>query len=879
MPSISADAAMQGLTEGKLTAFKNDLKKAVNRQQHLTAYHKQLLLVRIEAMKDSKDFAREAERFVGDLFRYESEDYKKYISEKIDSVAGLAWKIQSGKWSKGKYLAEDNEYFAEIEQISKMNKDEAAHYLSQIEAKNAGRNYDERPMSAKDKLLLQYLFVKANDVVDNDMLKSLYDKMLLTRAAAAENKTIANMLGDMRHEEATEEMLDSLKNKKFSKIWGRFVGFVGNMETLSNYIFGKKAAQKVKTLEYALRVANISASIRRENSLKRIAAVYGLKDTDAMIDKWLANEKEKFDFVKTFEGKITQQEISRNNLIYIYTQLLNSAQRERYIGLYGPVQLQQMIEILSEQDKAAAIDFVNLIDENFDNLNKAYIQLRGFGIPRTENYFPSTGMSTTTELDLLADLRASANIANQSFTQQRVRKADMPLSDPFKVLYKNINATEAVIHAGENLIEMNKLIKDARIRNAVSDKEINKDGIAEDLYKALRATIDYVVLEINGGLETISDGSWEKFDRLTGNLAVAAIGLKPIIAMKQMLTFINYAEEMPAADFVKYGTKFWENPVKNFNYVFNNDYYRLRYKYSTFNEILRSSMTSLDKKTISLKNVATFFIRGGDALANSYGSWIYIEYLKKQGKTEQEAFDMAIDRTENSQQSSLAITQANFQNAAKKSHVSVLTAFTNTSNQYLRKVVNAIIDYNNGEIKGDELSKKIGLYVFINGWLYGLLTYGLKGLFADDDDDRFAALRSVAMSPLDTMGGFLPIIGEYVGYVVNSFFDKALTGKIHKTPPNPFSLITDFIERLGNLKKILDGKADSADLAEFIGIATIAFTGIDTKILFNYGGGVSDILSGDILKGAARLTGYTRSYAEKSFGKKKKGNLYKRRKK
>lgn len=52
------------------------------------------------------------------------------------------------------------------------------------------------------------------------------------------------------------------------------------------------------------------------------------------------------------------------------------------------------------------------------------------------------------------------------------------------------------------------------------------------------------------------------FDKLAANYIVSKIALKPTIAIKQVLSFINYAENMPISDFITYQAEFMLNPKK-----------------------------------------------------------------------------------------------------------------------------------------------------------------------------------------------------------------------------------------------------------------------------------------------------------------------------
>ena len=183
-------------------------------------------------------------------------------------------------------------------------------------------------------------------------------------------------------------------------------------------------------------------------------------------------------------------------------------------------------------------------------------------------------------------------------------------------------------------------------------------------------------------------------DGLSRNYITSAIGFSPKVMLGQLLSVVNYAENMPAAEWNKGFIKTLKNPVKSFKFMLEHcEYLQARLGGNSQNEVIEI-LTSEKDRFRTLRNFMTSNTKWGDIIAITLGGKPYVDYLIDSGMTKGQAFEKFVEDTLRSQQSGHnSATSAWQKKQAETPFTRMIFAFNNTNLQYERKWVDAISNY------------------------------------------------------------------------------------------------------------------------------------------------------------------------------------------
>jgi hypothetical protein len=237
---------------------------------------------------------------------------------------------------------------------------------------------------------------------------------------------------------------------------------------------------------------------------------------------------------------------------------------------------------------------------------------------------------------------------------------------------------------------------------------------------------------------------------------------------------------------------------------------------------------SMNSKMANWRKSLSTFARQGDITAIIYGGYPLVKHNLAQGKSMEEAIEIFQKATIKAQQSYAATGRSPFQNSSNPIS-RLFLAFKNTANQYLRKMADATIQYQNGDISQAQWAKSMTIYGILNPLLYvlvGKLVWegwkkGVQLITGEEPEDKentlFAELLSqIALNPFLA----IPIFDDILEFGLRKATGRK-TYKIFSTP------LIDDLET--GLKKMDKKNITLLDVIESLGVLVEAGTGAPVK--------------------------------------------------
>ena len=810
----------------------------------------------------------------------EKNNYKKYMRKLINRLLKQVLPSKQNNNKVSKFGNKDiQDFFDELIRINKMSREEAERFaMDRIAKDNEWILKDEKGegFENKQKIINMFVSYKSKIITQNspELLKELYDNLQKINIAGRNEKQINDYLTKAKRNKDMDELLDNIdKNGSKSKV-GKWIKTVYNYAVANwysciNSIAGEKQAEKdaLELLEKDVKVKAITITNR---IITRSCKALGLKTTGQFDNKIHEYLKEKYEFIQNkidHNGKEVQrkQTLNKMELICCYIWSKNKQLKERIIRAYGNEQFNEMMAKLDKGD----IAWGDIIQEEtaslYDDVNKVYVKMYGLDMPQTENYFPSTTVRIQGNMDLLKD--AIIQTSSPSFLKGRVDSnlVVMKFGNPINIAFNHITKASRYAVMQEKLADVCKTY----LHPDVSDK-------LKDVYGSDKI-FDYIKKMLDNNKFT---NFAKQVDIVNDMLNAAAntyvmirIAGKLSIMIKQLLSFTNYMEDVDSALWLKHFGKMIANPfkfkqIKEFMYE-HSPYLKIRYESGAQNEALEKAMEAEAKTILRIKTfkvMLTVLTRVGDIGAIIFGGYPMIQAQLEKGVPIEKAFENFEKATLRSQQANFSSTLSNWQNYCKQNaFLRAIFAFTNTPNQYTRKLVDVCYKMAHGDekfIKGKGF-KTLVLYGVVQSLLYNSFTSLalLSGWFGGDWDD----LKDDVWLSLFQVSNFLafPILGQIYNQVVTMY----VTGDYVQDKRVP--IIDDMTAFFKAMKKAYDDGFGEMGIEDWINVtdklASIT-TGIPLKTLYSsYITSWGDIINGDYGKGFVKLYGATESRANKIF--------------
>jgi hypothetical protein len=546
------------------------------------------------------------------------------------------------------------------------------------------------------------------------------------------------------------------------------------------------------------------------------------------------------------EGRRVPLEISKSEARKRYMEFKDSTLDSTFTeGMAYTSEMKRAItEQLTPQDIAFAEAQMAFYQEYYQGINEVYRDLYGVDLPLNPNYSPIRREG----------YGKSKNIGFGTFLEELNMRAS--------------TAPGGVKARVDNILPIKPMGDIAVLEQHMSEMEHFKAWAQRT--KDLRAVFDSV--DVRAAIETFHDpkilGAIESFmadftrggvdksknmgtlDKWRTNMARSVLAIKPSIGIKQLTSFIAYADAMPVDQFVKYSAEFWKNPIEN-GKMLKKDSTLLRERGQYMERDIRDANRSDEfhawRLNPSFMNALMLNIKAGDQGAIMAGGWPLYKYHRDQGKSHEEAIRIFEKVTKTTQQSADLSDLSSWQRG--DSFAKLFTTYKSSPNQYFRKELAAIRNLVHGRQSVGQTAKTVVIFHMLLPMFFQWVSDG----FEWDEDEQ---LRAMVLGPLN--GIF--IAGDLIEAAVRSAvglrdFDDEL----------PMMSVVDGVIRAIGL--IAD---DDITTEEFIR-ATRAMaetaghvTGLPLKTTFDIGTGVVDTFSGDFEKGAYEVLGWSPYVAEKA---------------
>lgn len=924
IPSIPVMQQLQFYITRKLDALKvynpeTRYKMKLNRSHRLYRYIKD-----INSVNAAKKQIRRINEYVIDDMRV---NQRMLLHKEIQKQIKVNSKIvKVGTINKGKFDWKTNTVFAELVEMNKMKREDAEKELGNIvqiqdaEKGESRDSYDEnetsefnKPNDFQDNLrkkFLQYRSMRLQDLDVTHTIQLLQD-ILELKEKGRQAKSEEDFINKTQRWNTRNNLLDVLDITKQSgaAFGARWVAGVGkgislnggtlaNWESLLNALFNKDTAQKYSLLQDEAK-SEIYARKHMLDFYKKAADIYGFKQANTW-DKFLDYDymqpliklmqeynDEKYTYIQQVfsinspEGYARSEiEISRAQMITMFAWSLNEQLEQRLFTQFGLQQIREMFEErLSEQDKKLAWALVDTCEGMREDINEVFIRTTGLSLPAVSNYFPSKAERVQSDIDMYHDNFVKSS--NPSFIKQRKTCNRIPMKPlaPLEILIPHINKTAKYVVMSEHVNFLNQIFKDTAIKTKMQEIWGSKDGA--DIYQTLINKLAACTFTNYSKATNLIHGA---LDTLSRNYITSSIGFSPKVAIGQLLSVINYAENMPSSEWVKGFTDTLKHPVENFKYMMENcEYLQTRLAGNSQNEII-SILTSEKDKFRTLRNFMTSNVKWGDMIAITLGGKAYVDWLMQQGMTKEAAFDKFVEDTLRAQQAGTTSSISEWQSAqAKNCLTRMFFAFRNTDIQYERKFVDTLIQLKRGDIPKKEAIKKLFIYKIFNPFMFTSFLQNLsiialvRAAFAGDDPDDIAGnfLKSAVEAVL--LGGMTAY--GFAGYIASSVMESliALFDKEYKNFETDVPVMSDFDRQI---QKYLKGDLTVADYIDALAMGTELGFGLPASKVVNSAEGLGDIAQGNVGVGLSRLAGWGKYTSTKAWtGKEPEKKKKKRRKK
>ena len=555
--------------------------------------------------------------------------------------------------------------------------------------------------------------------------------------------------------------------------------------------------------------------------------------------------------------KQTTRMYSQNEMYYLYNQFKDPANHGAFENMFGPNYEEVMEEITSKLDKEvkefADWQVTEFFPELYEHYNEVYKRVYRTNMPWNEHYAGRIYRDGVVPepLDLLSTNNAFNNSVNGASTRARVENTKkIKQMDGTDALMSYINDMEYFAAYAETIRDINKLFTNEYVRDAI----VNRHG------QKTMNLIDSMITKIaNKGTRTEMMASF--INSLNNVFIISRLGLSPVIMVKQLTSTFTYANDIGTRNWLKYSAKsipelkkVWTEIRENSVYMQDRKYDGIMKAIESYNETAMQEFVPMPTKDF-LVNVAMYMVKFGDRSAIFLGGtpnyMFYKDQALKQGKSEQEAIEIAVRKferdTKRTQQSADLQDKDVFQTSNPV--VRALNMFLTTPKQYLRKEIQAVRalnrklmafdkDAGKGTIK--ENIRTLMMYHVFMPVLFQYVSMGLPGLlrgWRDDDEDDL--IRAAAIGNLNG----LFILGEVVTALGDYFTGKPWAGESTKSI-GVINIVSGIIQKFKKADKLKDPEK-KAEAYKKAYMELISISGIPAPTLAKLHDNYEAIISGE----------------------------------
>lgn len=594
--------------------------------------------------------------------------------------------------------------------------------------------------------------------------------------------------------------------------------------------------------------------------------------------------REDVDFAQEWTPE--EVELSKMEILYYYIQAKNPTSyvilTDKDKGQFKKADFDNMLDILSPQEKLLG-DLMQLTAEKYwTQLNAYHIKKYQVELGKVKNYFPRlTDFTEEKPYEIFNSFSSSASSGKMQKGRTAGPGSRIKPANALAVLYDHMETANTISIMGEHLDTMSKVLLNKDLLKKIG--AVFGNTVATQYQSAITS----MTYKSQSCTKSLTE---DFFSNAVNNSVKAAMFAKPTIAIKQVISFMNYGkgdEFVTAGEWMKEFTKQTLTPSqwkKNIDYMMNIPYLKDRYLSGGSMDALKRQLTSMlfpninqtdniPKVGKALRTLSTLgaklnlldeyfgkYIAMGDIGAIILGGKPYIDVLKKKGYTEEQAIRIFIETTVNDQQSSIPSTLSNAQrNASKQPLAKMFFNFQNTPWQYYRHCTSAIMRTIQNPTK--KHITKAGKMLFCYGWLFPAI-FSMVGTLSPllavggDPDDLFKDINPI--NTLSTLFTQHPLFGDLL---------QSVLAGINGEQYNSSNVISTHLKAYNKmLRHLMNQKLTPLDVWDAVAAFGEERTGIPISTIGSEISGLYDMTQGDIAKGLLKSVGYTNYRAKRILG-------------
>jgi hypothetical protein len=619
--------------------------------------------------------------------------------------------------------------------------------------------------------------------------------------------------------------------------------FQSNLSKLGDVLDAKNAEKR-----------GIRETIEESQNLYRSA--YGIPNNEELsfLDRVAANRQFMFQIENDSEAVElgTFTDLNGNQVIL---EMSKAEARKRYMEMQDPTLATTFTEGMSYTDamKAAITNFLTPQDKNFaqaqldfyqryyDGINEVYRDIYGVDLPHNEFYSPIRREGIAAEDvggfgEFLQQINLTPSVAPGSTKTRTNNLLPLRQQSDLSVLEQHMSEMEHFKAWAERVRDLRAIFGNPEVRTAI--KIFHGNDI-------LGVVDNFLADFTRGGAERAGQLRW--IDKWRGRIARSVLAVKASIGVKQLTSFVAYADAIPVSEFVKGTADFWKAPIENTRFIMQHSEL-LKTRGQNMERDIQTALKTDEftawRKSQNFLNTLMLNVQIGDQGAIVAGGWPVIKYHMDKGKSVDEAIRIFEQVTESTQQSADLSELSVFQRGG--SLAKLFTMFLSSPNQYFRKEVAAIRNLFAGRQSVRQTAKTLAIFHVLLPVLFQFVSDG----FTWDEDEQE---RAVILGPLN--GIFI------LGDILDGITRKALGLRVFDDEVPVLSVKDDAIKAMKLVQADdLDTEETMRAIRGFAGLVG-SLTGVPLKTAVDIGTGVDEILTGDFDKGAAQFLGWSPSVA------------------
>ena len=577
-----------------------------------------------------------------------------------------------------------------------------------------------------------------------------------------------------------------------------------------------------------------------EGILRKIAMEsYNIKKDRELVKKFQDDAEEiSLGVFNNADGVSTELVFTKSQARKRWMEFQDPSLRETFeVGMkYTDEMFKAIDDFLTLEDKKFAEAQLKFYQNYYGTINPIYTSIYGVNLPQNPKYSPISREGISREEsegfgEFMQEISIRKSVSSGSLKSRVANIKPIRQRSDIAIIEQHIAEMEHFKAWAEKVRDLKAVFGNTDVRAAI---------IREHGSGMLRVVDNFLNDFTRGGTEMASRLNW--LDKLRGNFTRSILAVKPSIGIKQLTSFITYADAIPVKDFAAGTIDFWKHPIERTKILRSSTMMKVRGEYMErdIKTAMRSEVYASWKKHPSFLNTLMLNMKVGDQGAIVMGGWSVYRYHRNQGKTHEEAIKIFEKITSNTQQSGDLSKLSQWQRGG--SFAKLFTMFKSAPNQFFRKELGAIRNRFHGRTNNRQFIKTIIIFHF----LIPMFFQWVSDWFKWDKKEQLRAAIFGSFNGIFIISDMLEVMIRY-----------AMKMRVFPAEVPIMGIGDDFGKAL---KLISDDDITTEDVFNAIrGLAGAVgvIKGMPLKQPLDIGKGVVDVLDGEYEYGLGEMLGYS----------------------